>query len=309
MVFGLGAAIKTAFKIRQNRAVLKSLEQKAALLESEQKEPFFSSLVGSERFDTLLPLLDASFFHKSKVTRSADDKDNLVRLYLGAVDKEFAMAKDELQKSPASRAEVAALGLALREITVTLDREIGALRAKGDDTFSRQASRLAAAAADMRSHLEQRHEEHRSAIASRLAAELSQQSATIEAKATENREALLCELEKGVSEVNAKTEALVQGNHRSLCAELHRLTETSWKELEARLASFSLETRSRLDTIEAKQASTLQLMDKRLRMMESEQASFLQTLSTRMRNTRRLAIFVATAAVIIAAFSLFLHYI
>src|SRR5215210_8037319 len=113
MVFGIGAAIKTVFKIRENKAKVGKLETLVAQLEHQQREPFFNVLSGIERFDTLLPLLDAAFAQKVK-----------------------AVAKEELQKTPASRAEVAALGLALREVSVTLDKEIGSLRYKRGSPMS-----------------------------------------------------------------------------------------------------------------------------------------------------------------------------
>lgn len=310
MVFGIGAAIKTGFKIKENKAKIARLESLVAQLENQQKEPFFKALSGIERFDTLLPLLDATFAQKVKAVRTQGDKDGLVTNYLGTAYKEFLMAKEELQKTPASRAEVAALGLALREVSVTLDKEISSLRVKGEETFRQQGSRYVALEEDLRKRAEKNCENHQLEISARLARGFAQHSENIEAKTKEDRDVLLSELKKGVAEVNSKTQALVQENHKVLSQELRGLSESARKELkvevEARVGKFSTEMSRRLDEIHAQQTKALEQMNHQIHIMANEQALFVQSLERQMRLTRRRVFFIASSALVLAAIHLLL---
>src|SRR5215210_451577 len=288
MVFGIGAAIKTVFKIRENKAKVGKLETLVAQLEHQQREPFFNVLSGIERFDTLLPLLDAAFAQKVK-----------------------AVAKEELQKTPASRAEVAALGLALREVSVTLDKEIGSLRDKGEETFKRQASRYGTLEEDLRKRVENDHEGHQREISSHLTREFSRQSAYIETKANENRDTLLSELKKGVADVNSRTQSLVQENHKALSLELCALLEAARKDLkaevEARFDRFSIEMGRRLDETNALQTKALEQMNHQVHTMANEQALFAQIIGQQMQQTRNKVLLLASSALILVAIHLLLY--
>ena len=313
MVFGIGAAIKTGFKIKENKAKIGKLETLVAQLENQQREPFFKNLSGVERFDTLLPLVDATFAHKVKSVRTQADKDSLVRNYLETAHKEFLMAKEELQKIPASRAEVAALGLALREVSVTLDKEIAGLRVKGEEIFKQQASRCSALEEDLRNRIAKSHEDHQLEISARLAREFSQHSEHIETKASENRDVLLAELKRGVAEVNNRTQDLVQENYKVISSEIRDLSESARKELktevEARFGRLSADMGRRLDEISAQQTKALEQLNHQIHAMAREQSLFAENLNRQMQQTRKKVFLLASSAIALAAIPLLLYWL
>src|SRR5436309_9643104 len=260
-MFGIGAVVRLFTKGYENNRKLNELGKIVNDLEAQQRTPFFDLLTGVERFDTVLPLLDAAFSRNIALVTNAAAKRTLVSNYLTKIQREYEMAKEELSQIPASRAEVAALGLALREISVALDKEIDDLRSKGQDIFTQQASRYLEVQASLEEKLTTNFRVLQSDTNSRMSSEFSRQAEHIDGKASENRRIILSELEKRASALDSKTQALVQETQVRLSTEVKSSAESNRAQLRAeaksQFESFSTMTTRRLSENEGKLRITL----------------------------------------------------
>jgi DNA repair exonuclease SbcCD ATPase subunit len=93
------------------------------------------------RFVFVRSILEASLLDKLEKTNSEEEKLILKEKHFQRMRKELEMNKQDLEKQPATRADVAILGLALQEIALCLDEHVARFNKKGDDeidSFRRQ---------------------------------------------------------------------------------------------------------------------------------------------------------------------------
>ena len=89
---------------------------------------------GIERFEAAQSLMDAWLFQQLEQTEGASSSE-VLNEYLEVLYREYQMAKSDLAKENATRDEVVALGLAMKEMAFSYDKEIAAFSAKQDKSF------------------------------------------------------------------------------------------------------------------------------------------------------------------------------
>jgi hypothetical protein len=129
-MFGLGAIIRVFRKTVGGLQRADQLDATITSLEGEYAKPVLATFTGVARYDAAERFLDATFVRRLQTQPSDVERRNIIRRYLDRFHEEYVMAKPDLEGSPATRAEVVALGLALREIALTLDDEIADFRAR-----------------------------------------------------------------------------------------------------------------------------------------------------------------------------------
>lgn len=129
-MFGIGALIrafsKTAEWDRRSGELLRAIDG----IEKEYNQPVLQMFTGIARFNAAERLLDATLVRRLAEKPSVAERRRIVDRYLQRSYEEYRMAREELNATPATRADVVVLGLALREIALTLDQEVDDFRGR-----------------------------------------------------------------------------------------------------------------------------------------------------------------------------------
>ena len=132
----IGPIVKPFLKRREAKKKIEALDQAIAEAERAYSEPFIDTLTGVERFESAVGLLDSTLLLRINTASAKDDRDQLVHEYLDKLNEEYQMARIDLKRNSASRAEVVALGLAIKEIALCLDREIASFQEHARESVS-----------------------------------------------------------------------------------------------------------------------------------------------------------------------------
>jgi hypothetical protein len=245
-MFGIGAAIRFVRKMYQGGAKVEQVDAAIAKLEKECAAPVLSPFRGRERFDAAVRLHDATLLRRVQQKPDATTRLTLIDAYVESTVKEYEMAKADLTSTPATRADVVALGLALKQIALSLDEEISVFRTKGAVLMAEEQATLTGTTQLARQKIEE-------AIV-RLATELREASQRVEQElhasldssfASQSRE-MAVRLARSEAEHVRKLEALA-GEHRELSAiALREGLEQHNAMLSARLAGARDEQRQEL---------------------------------------------------------------
>jgi iron-sulfur cluster repair protein YtfE (RIC family) len=272
----VGWLIKIGTKLFQGHVQTKNLSALIAKAEEEYQRPLLASFSGLERFDAAVRLLDATLIRRLAGRPAPAARGEAVDLYLHRNYEEYQMSQEDLRTIHATRAEVVALGIALKEIALTLDREIEAFRSAGVDEACEQRRALETHVKQSRAQLD------------RAAAQVNEQ---LNATARHLEDELASRVETSFR--------LLQGNvnRRFSQAEasfLQRLTELArgarehiQQEMRERIEALSQAVAATLEQTRGEQRSELERMAERLSLMEAGQRSFFETLEKKMSVNRR----------------------
>jgi hypothetical protein len=122
----IGPIVKPALARYRARKVIDGLD--AAIAERGRLNALspLEGLGNAERFRAVSTLLEATLLARTRSHPAAGGEH--VETYLQRYEEEYSMAHHELKNEPATRAEVVALGLALKEVALSLDAEIAGFR-------------------------------------------------------------------------------------------------------------------------------------------------------------------------------------
>jgi hypothetical protein len=137
LVFGLGAAVKALLGIRENRRRIAALEEISLKSRADNENLLFRNTVGLARFEQRMDFLDATLEARLNARQPWQSASELVEKYLQKILEEFEMSKSLLRDLPASRAQVEALGIAVRELALSADHTYEDLRGRTDDYLQR----------------------------------------------------------------------------------------------------------------------------------------------------------------------------
>ncbi|MEA2344257.1 MAG: hypothetical protein QOF63_2426 [Thermoanaerobaculia bacterium] len=163
----IGVFIKSARKLIVYGVNSKKISKRIKKLEAEEARPLLSSFSGVERFDAAHRLLDAALIQRLR-TSADPERPEIIEQYLTRSHEEYAMARENLAAVPATRADIAALGLALKELTLTFDRELAAFREGSATELTRITDR---AQAELRESSESRFAELSKRVSNAVAAD------------------------------------------------------------------------------------------------------------------------------------------
>lgn len=129
-MFGIGALIRAFSKTAEGTRRSNDLSRAIDGIEQEYNKPVLQTFTGIARFNAAERLLDATLVRRLAEKPSVAERRRIVDRYLQRSYEEYRMSKDELNATPATRADVVVLGLALREIALTLDQEVDDFRGR-----------------------------------------------------------------------------------------------------------------------------------------------------------------------------------
>jgi hypothetical protein len=127
MPIPIGVFIKSARKLIGYGLNSKMITKRIKELEAEDAGPLLSSFTGLDRFDAAHRLLDAALIQQLRIAGEVE-RPRVIEKYLTRSHEEYTMARENLAAVPATRADIAVLGLGLKELTLTFDRELAAFR-------------------------------------------------------------------------------------------------------------------------------------------------------------------------------------
>jgi hypothetical protein len=155
----IGPAVKAARRIHSGRRQVRVLDQAINRAQSESSRAVLDGFCGAQRFDAAQVFLDGTL--AKRLDEAPDERDRWFDLYLNKLFQEYQMAAEELKRITASRGEIVALGIAVKEIALTLDRNLESFRRDADHKFreglrdvrAQAARELAEARAEQLEHL------------------------------------------------------------------------------------------------------------------------------------------------------------
>jgi len=211
-MFGVGALIKAA----KGGVQAYRLPELISEAERELATPLLNHYTDAQRFEIASRLLEAALFHQ--LTTTPDQADHIKANYLSRLRQEFNMARSTLSQQPAMRDEVASLGIALREVALTLDKNIEGFEAQGAKAIEQVRADQRTVVASARKEISLVVESQRREGATATAAQWQQFEQVIgEMKGTANRElrAALAQqgdlIEQSVSAVAKRQMGVVDG--------------------------------------------------------------------------------------------------
>ena len=122
----IGALLKVGRKVYQGNKRGEELPKLIAFTEADIARPILDRFRGADRFFAARTLLDATLEDEMATKRA--NRQQAVQSYLDALEGEFNLARASLEGKGATQAEVAALGIAVREVSLTLDDEVNKFR-------------------------------------------------------------------------------------------------------------------------------------------------------------------------------------
>lgn len=237
-MFGLGALVRVMRKSYRGSHEADRLDVAIGTLEQQYLNPVLSTFTGTERFNVATRLLDATLLHRLKDRPSNAARTHIVNQYLAKFSEEYEMAKSNLASEPATRAEVVALGLALREISLTLDNEVEEFRSHIATLTTEQGKALSKAVQATRDRAEE-------AIA-RMNDELTKVSARIEHDVNASADRMLRATSRNLND-------RLEGEFKSMSDAQNRVNETAaattaahFREMESKQIAFFASVRRRI---------------------------------------------------------------
>lgn len=117
----LGAGFKFARGLKRTWL----LPERIAKAEEKLRVPLLDKYQGAKRFELAQSLLDAKLYAGlDKAGHSAKRQRVEFERYISSLYKEYQMAKSDLSKISATRAEVVALGIAMKQMAFSYDDEL-----------------------------------------------------------------------------------------------------------------------------------------------------------------------------------------
>jgi len=250
------------------------IEQLDRAIEETEKvcsKPLLDGFSGTDRFDAAQRWLDATLTQRTNGP-DVGQRDEITENYLEKMHQEFEMARDELQGTTATRAEVVALGLATRELSLSFDSSL--------ETLTRQAQEVLRTNVD---RAEVRLQEQ-------LTAWLDSQSQAIARRQQEAEQALQTKLEALVDDTARKISQRMDQTAADSRAALERELTRSQEDLRSEIAKKSQEVSARmsrrLDELREEQGAHQAKADQRLDMMANRQQNFLDEMGEAKRRAQ-----------------------
>lgn len=132
MIPGLGAAVRVGKGFRQR----KQFESRIQELEILWTTPAASHYEGVKRFEVATVLCDAELGRIFESDVEPDIRAKAAREYLNVLEMEYVMVLEQASSTPASKAEVYALGLALKEVALSFDETSADFKATCDEQLA-----------------------------------------------------------------------------------------------------------------------------------------------------------------------------
>ncbi|HEV7590424.1 MAG TPA: hypothetical protein VGO40_20100 [Longimicrobium sp.] len=123
----IGPIVRPTLAHLRARKIIGRLDQAIAEREGLRTAPLLDGMAGTARYDAASTLLEATLYARTG-SAPAGERGRLREQYHRRREEEYWMANEDLRKEAATRAEVAALGLAVKEVAVSLDSEIEQFR-------------------------------------------------------------------------------------------------------------------------------------------------------------------------------------
>lgn len=155
-MIGIGALIRVVSKANKGIRQMENLETAIGELGKQCRVPVLDNFPGVARFDAAISLLDATLIRRLTDAHRPAQRWPMIRQYLAKNYEEYQMAKEQLKVVPAMRSEVVALGLALKEVSLTLDREVEDFRRQGADVKKEIHAALESALAKLSKRIDER---------------------------------------------------------------------------------------------------------------------------------------------------------
>lgn len=126
----LGAALRVVAGLTTTFALRKQIGR----IENTLAVPIVDKYSGVQRYEIAARLAEIRLIHELE-TDPASCSD-AKRFWKETVTEELKMAETELQQQHATRAEVVALGIAVRELALNLDEQVTAFQEKAQKAFA-----------------------------------------------------------------------------------------------------------------------------------------------------------------------------
>jgi chromosome segregation ATPase len=137
VAFGIGTVAGFFIRKRKHKKQIEANNKVLDFLKTEYLKPILHDFSGPELANASLVLLDATIECYLRDTPKNNTKySQYIETYLEKIEEIYEMNKDALEESPVSRKEIIALGLAVRFISVNLDREFDSLNTLKTDIDS-----------------------------------------------------------------------------------------------------------------------------------------------------------------------------
>jgi hypothetical protein len=299
-MFGLGAIIRVFRKTVGGFQRADQLDATITSLESEYAKPVLATFNGVARYDAAERFLDATLLRRLQTQPSDVERRNIIRRYLDRFHEEYVMAKPDLAGTPATRAEVVALGVALREIALTLDDEIADFRARSAVVLDEQRASGTSTAAlarqkvdeavlrlsaevrssververELQSNIESSFSRHTQNVSEQLAVSERDHIARLTVLSAEQGNRLAAQLADGLADGTRRIEGVAEecrrsiNEHRQAIAstiEVHdRQLTMSINAIRTAQASAETEGRQRIDALAQAQATAFSMFKKSL---------------------------------------------
>lgn len=221
----IGTLVKLATKVVRGRSKTKELSRLVSLTESEYNRPILTRFSGSQRFDAAARLLDATLIRRLASSPRGVERERIIDLYLQKNFEEYTMAKEELGAIHASRSEVIALGIALKEMALCLDAELAKIDHHREKSSAEQQSMMGDSLAGMKQTVQSELGHFKAAVTSRVQ-ELDHQVNSKLSKSLSVLEVQLQEkLSKDVAEQMRKISGSIQTARAEILADMRGRTD------------------------------------------------------------------------------------
>lgn len=238
----IGLIVKPVVARTRAQKQIEHLERGIAELEQLERRGPLDGVPPAARYQAAATLAEATLL--ARAAEAPANREQLVQKYFARMEEEYSMAKPTLQQTTATRAEVVALGLALKEVALSLDGEIATFRAQAarlvDEArlkvVALQGEAVRAAAAEAGRKLD----EGRRSLA--VAAEDEARQAV---------ERIAGQLEQQVGAAEEKIAATVEERLASGIAEQRREIEALAARAREEISGVVAEQRSRIDSLAA----------------------------------------------------------
>lgn len=204
--------VKPVIARQKAQKIIERLDQAIREAERQERRSLLDGLAGVERFNAAAAHLEATLLVRAETLRDAAGRAALLSRYLQRLQEEYEMARNDLKQVPASRAEVVALGLALKEVALSLDTELAQFRGTADQTVREVRSGVAGARDEALQQVE------------RAAAELDGRLVKVQTQQEQRLQAVRATLETGLEAQRGaldQTREALHGSVQALSNDLH----------------------------------------------------------------------------------------
>lgn len=138
-MIGTGAITRAGRGLYRYMRLPKLIEKQKSIHEQH----ILYGYTGAKRFRLATSLFDAVLEKQLGELRLAEERLTLKRRYIRRLRKELDLAANDLRQKPATQLETAALGVAIRDLSVFMDDRVDAFEQRGERSIQETTKQLA----------------------------------------------------------------------------------------------------------------------------------------------------------------------